>query len=163
MNVDWAKVRKEFEEVMAVKLKRLPDHRKVPKNLQEFRSIISHELPETAPKKVYQELIEMLLSGKSVNLKEAKDKYLKPHLKAEEEILSEFREELARLRGSARKWVKKNLSEAELKHLWNGHKTWLPRRHGLYKRQVSFQRIAADTLARYALINKLFSISSAMF
>ena len=159
MDVDWEEVRKKFEKEMESKLRNFPDHRKVSSSLQEFRNIISHELPETAPNKVFRELIELLLSGKLVNLKEIKDKYLNPQLKKEKEILSKFRKEFIKLRESASMWVNENLSEKELKHLWKEHKTWLPRRYKIYKKQVPFQQISAATLARYALINKLFSNS----
>ncbi len=157
MDVDWEEVRKKFEKEMAGKLKNLPGHRDVPKNLQEFRNIISHKLPETVPHSIFQELITILLKEKLVDLNAIRRKYLYPQLELEKELLGRHRGVFVNLRGAANKWVKEKLPEAELKRLWKEHKTWLPRRYLIYSKQVSFQKTAANTLARYALINKLFS------
>ena len=137
---------------MASKLQDLPDHRKVPENLRDFRHLISHELPETASRVTFEELIGLLLEGKSVELSKIKNKYLKHEIEKEEKMLNEFENELKELKKSATAWVKDSLPEDDLKNLWKEHKTWLPRRYTLYKnKKVSFQTIAADTLARYAL------------
>jgi len=47
-----------------------------------------------------------------------------------------------------------NLPEETLQKMWEAHETWLPRRYTIYKKQPTFQKIAADTLARFCLINK---------
>jgi len=58
--IDWKEVWKKFEKDMAFKLEGLSGHREVPDNLFEFRGIISHELPETAPIKIFRYLIKVL-------------------------------------------------------------------------------------------------------
>lgn len=156
MKINWEKVREQFEEEMNLKLQGLPGHRQVLENLKEFRNIISHELPETAPIQIFKQLINILLEEKPVNLLEIKEKYLNPQLEAEAQFLNKFMKELKQLKKSAGKWVKVNLPEEDLTLSWKEHRTWLPRRYLVYKgKKVSFQRIAADTLARYALIREL--------
>ncbi|MFZ5365707.1 MAG: hypothetical protein ACOZBZ_00255 [Patescibacteria group bacterium] len=151
--INWKEIKEQFEKEMALKLRGLPNHRRVPENLREFRHLISHQLPETAPLQLFKLLINLLLEEKSINLLKIKEKYLNPQLRTEKQILSEFNNKFDKLRKSARKWVKANLSEEQLVLLWKTHKTWLPRRHAIYKnKKVSFQTIAAETLARYVLI-----------
>ena len=151
--MDWWKVRDQFEKEMGAKLRQLPGHREVTPELFEFRSIISHELPETAPTEVFTELIQILLQGKPVDLPEVKRKYFQPQLALEKEILGENKEKFAKLKKSAIKWVKENLPEEKLQNLWEEHKTWLPRRYIIYEnKNTPFEIIATDTLARYALI-----------
>lgn len=154
--IDWEEIRQQFETEMASKLQDLPDHRKVPENLRDFRHLISHELPETAPTKTFKELISLLLKGKRVDLSKIKNKYLKYEIEKEEQMLNKFKNELKELKKSALAWVKTNLPEEDLKNLWKEHKTWLPRRYTIYKKKKVFlQKIVADTLARYALIKIL--------
>jgi len=151
--MDWQKVRDQFEKEMGAKLRQLPGHREVISELFEFRSIISHELPETAPTEVFTELIQILLRGKPVNLPETRRKYLDPQLVLEKEILEKNKEKFVKLKKTAIKWVKENLPEEELQLLWKDHQTWLPRRYKIYENEnTPFEIIAADTLARYALI-----------
>ena len=153
--MDWQKVRDQFEEEMGVKLRQLPGHREVTPELLEFRSIISHELPETAPTNVFAELIQILLQGEPVNLKEMKKQYLEPQLVLEKKVLEENKEKFIKLRKSAIKWVKENLPEEKLQLLWKDHQTWLPRRYRIYEnKNTSFEIIAVDTLTRYSLIKK---------
>lgn len=152
--VDWEIIRRRFEEEMVLKLRGLPGHNKVSGNLKEFRVIISHELPETSPAHLFEELIDILFREKKVNLDEIRGKYLNPQLKREREILGKFKKEFAELKKSAKNWVSQNLPEERLQTLWKEHRTWLPRRYTIYKSPPpSFQEIAADTLARYFLIN----------
>jgi len=153
--MDWWKVRDQFEKEMGAKLRQLPGHREVTPELLEFRSIISHELPETAPTNVFAELIQILLQGEPVNLKEMKKQYLEPQLVLEKKVLEENKEKFIKLRKSAIKWVKENLPEEKLQLLWKDHQTWLPRRYRIYKnKNTSFEIIAVDTLTRYSLIKK---------
>lgn len=154
--MDWQKVRNQFEKEMGAKLRQLPGHREVTPELFEFRSIISHELPETAPTEVFIELIQILLQGKPVDLLEVKRKYLQLQLVLEKKVLEENKEKFVKLRKSAIKWVKENLPEEKLQLLWKDHQTWLPRRYKIYENEnTSFEIIAADTLTRYALIKNL--------
>lgn len=150
--VNWKEVRKEFEKEMQGKLGKLPGHRKIPRKLKALRDTISHELPETSPTKIYSALIRLLLRRKQLDLKRIRDRYLEPELAAEKKILKQYKKEFIELKESAFEWVKENISEEEMKRLWQQHKTWLPRRYTVYKRHVSCQKIAADTLARFALI-----------
>lgn len=154
--INWKKVREQFEKDLAFKLQDLPDHRKVPENLREFRHLISHQLPEIAPLQLFKQLVDILLEGERVDLEEIEKKYLNPLLKKEKQILERSDKGFAELKKDASKWVKENLPEEELGRLWKEHKTWLPRRYKIYKdKRASFQEIAADTLARYALIKEL--------
>jgi len=73
---DWEKVKDKFEKEMADKLKGLPAHREVSEGLREFRNIISHELPETAPKTLFRKLIKLLLLGQKVDVKKIRKVYL---------------------------------------------------------------------------------------
>ncbi len=151
--INWKKVKGQFEREMFDKLKNLPPHREVSTNLLEFRSMISHEMPETAPKKLFRELIAILIQEKRIDLKEARKKYLLPQLKTEEQFLEKQRGEFRELHKSAADWVETHLPEEELQKQWQNHKTWLPRRYTIYKNQnLPFQKIAADTLARFCLI-----------
>lgn len=152
-NIDWSKVRKSFEEEVAAKLRNLPGHREVSESLREFRGIISHELPETAPKEIYQKLINILLEGKDLDTNEYREKYLNPELKKEKEFLDEHKKEFEELKISAREWINNNLSEDNLQRQWEEHQTWLPRRYTIYEDpNLPFQEIAIDTLARFKLI-----------
>jgi len=151
--VNWQKVRDEFELDMRAKLNNLPGHREVPENLKEFRGIISHEFPETSSTELFQKLIAILLEGKPVDVKKMRNDFLKPELKREAEILSKFSEEFNELKASADNWVRDNLPEERLQILWKEHKTSLPRRYTIYKNpDTPFGEIATDTLARYFLI-----------
>lgn len=152
--ISWKKVREDFEDEMFNKLKNLPGHREVPENLRDFRNIISHELPETISSQIFKKLISILDKGKVTDKKEARKKYLQPELNREKEILESHKNEFDTLVRSASIWVKKNLPEKKLQSMWKNHETWLPRRYTVYKKQVSFEKIAADTLARFYLINK---------
>lgn len=151
--IDWKKIREQFEKDLALKLQDLPDHRKVSENLRNLRHLISHELPETAPTKTFKELISLLLKGKRVDLPKIKNKYFKHEIEKEEQMLNKFENEIKELKKSAIVWVKINLPEEDLKNLWKEHKTWLPRRYTIYKKNVSLQKTAADTLARWCLIS----------
>lgn len=150
--MNWRIIKDEFEKEMALKLRGLPDHREVPTKLKEFRAIISHELPENTPISVYRKMIKTLLGGGRIDVRVVKAKYLKSQLETEEKTLEKFQNEFGKLKELSAKWVKENLSEEKLQLEWKEHKTWLPRRYTNYKRNVPFQKIAADTLARYALI-----------
>ena len=152
-NLNWPKIKEQFEKEMSDKLKDLPGHREVPEKLREFRNIISHELPETAPKSIFRKLIIILLQNKNVDVVKVRKNYLEPQLKKESDILIRNQKEFNQLKWSVSKWVEKNLSEDKLQKLWEEHKTWLPRRYTIYKNpNIPFQNIAADTLARYVLI-----------
>jgi hypothetical protein len=152
MEVNWEKVKDEFEEEMKTKLHNLPGHREVSENLREFRNVISHELPETAPVEIFQHLIDVLLKEKQVDIDKIGREYLEPQIEIEKQTLEKHKSDFIRLKKSAAKWIKKSLSEKELKNLWKEHKTWLPRRYTIYKKQVSFQKISTDTLARFVLV-----------
>lgn len=154
--IDWEKVMKQFKKEMSDKLKGLPGHQEVPESLREFRSIISHELPETSPKGLYRRLIKLLLKNKLINADNTREKYLNPELEREQQIISSKKEEFKKLKQDAWSWVKRNLPEKKLQELWKDHKTWLPRRYTIYKNpDLPFQKIAADTLARYYLIKEI--------
>lgn len=149
----WKEVKDQFDKEMFDKLRGLPDHRKVAPYLFEFRSMISHEIPETASKDLFQKLIKALLRGKKVNLEDIREKYLYPELKKESKLLEERKEEFNEIQKSAKLWVKSNLSEEELQKQWKNHTSWLPRRYTIYKNpNLPFQEIAIDTLSRYYLI-----------
>jgi len=75
-----------------------------------------------------------------------------PELEKEKQILTRSKGEFKKLKQSAKKWVEKNLPENELQKMWKAHKTWLPRRYTVYKKQPTTQRIAIDTLARLNLV-----------
>lgn len=53
MPIDWGNIREQFEKDMKANLSGLPDHRDVLPELFEFRSTISHEIPETSPKGLF--------------------------------------------------------------------------------------------------------------
>ncbi len=152
--INWKKVKNQFEKEMFDKLKGLPGHREVSEELRKFRNIISHELPETAPKALFQRLIKLLFSGEKIYIRKVKKMFLNPELKKEKQLLARYKVEFKELKKSAKNWVKKNLPEEKLQKMWKAHETWLPRRYTIYKRQPAFQKIAADTLARFCLINK---------
>lgn len=154
--INWNKVKDRFEEEMLDKLNGLPGHREVPEELREFRNIISHELPETAPKALFRKLIRLLLSEKKIDIQEVKRVYLEPELEKERQILKQYKPELNKLKQSARRWVSKNLPEETLRKEWKNHKTWLPRRNMTYKNQHSFQEIAVDTIIRYHLVTRRY-------
>lgn len=159
--INWDKIREKFEKDMIIKLGKLPGHRDVAENLKEFRSIISHELPETSSSDLFNKLIDMFLSLKSVDLSEIKEKYLDPEIGKERNTLNKHRDEFKQIRQSATDWVKKNLSEEQLQTEWKEHKTWLPRRYTIYKNPIlPFQEIAIDTLSRYYLISSNVKILS---
>lgn len=154
--MDWQKVRNKFEKEMTEKLRLLPGHREVPPELFEFRGLISHEIPETAPIGVFTELIQILLQGKPVDLVEMRRKYLEPRLVLEKGILGKNEKEFSELKKSAAEWVGDNLPEEKLQRLWKDHQTLLPRRYKIYADEsTAFETIAADTLARYGLIKNL--------
>jgi len=150
--INWRKVKDQFEQEMFNKLKDLPGHREVSEELKEFRNIISHELSETAPKTLFRKLIRLLLLGQKVDVKKIRKVYLEPELEKEKQILARNKGELKRLKQSAKKWIEENLPENELQKMWKAHKTWLPRRYTVYKKQPTTQRIAIDTLARFSLV-----------
>jgi len=152
--INWQKVKDRFEKEMFDKLKGLPGHREVTEEQKEFRNIISHELPETAPKALFRKLIRLLLSKKAVDVGKIEKVYLEPEVEKERRILSQHVAEFEELKQNAKNWAKSNLPEDKLQQMWEAHETWLPRRYTLYKKQPSFQKIAADTLARFCLINK---------
>jgi len=154
--LNWRSIVKKFEKEMSNKLSGLPDHREVPENLRRLRSIVSHELPETSPKKTYWTLIKLLLENKTINEGKVRERYLFPELEKEQKIIYNKKEEFEELRRNAFFWVKKNFPEEKLQKMWKNHKTWLPRRFTIYRSaNPSFQKIAADTLARYYLIKKV--------
>jgi len=151
--INWGRIRTEFEKDITKKLEKLPGHREVSENLKEFRGIISHELPETVPKEIFQQLITILFKGETINVDEIRKKFLNPELSKERKILEKNKDEFEKLRASAGKWVSQNLSEKELQTLYKEHKTGLPRRYTIYENQnLPFQEIAIDTLARFKLI-----------
>lgn len=152
--VDWRKIKDNFGKEMSDKLRDLPGHREVSEELRNFRNIISHELPETAPKALFRKLIKLLFSGEKVDVRKARREYLEPELDKEKQILTQYKTEFNRLMQSAKKWVEENLPEETLQRLWKNHKTWLPRRYTIYKKQPTFQKITTDTLARFYLLNK---------
>jgi len=154
MEINWQKVKDQFEQEMIVKLEGLPGHREVPKELRDFRNIISHELPETAPKRLFRKLVKLLISRKKIDIRETRRIHLEPEFKREKQILKRHNVEFGRLKKSARRWVEENLPENKLQKMWKGHKTWLPRRYAIYKKQPAFQKITADTIARFYLIKK---------
>jgi len=155
---NWQEVRNQFEKEIVDKLKGLPGHGEVSKNLFEFRSMISHEMPETAPKELFQKLIKILLLGKKVDLESVKKKYLSSELREEEQLVKRHSVKFSELQKSAANWVQSNLSEEELQMQWKNHETWLPRRHTIYKNpDLPFQKIARDTLARFCLIKEVSS------
>lgn len=152
--IEWQKVRNKFEEEMAEKLNGLPGHRNVPPELIEYRSIISHEIPETASKEIFHKAIQVLLKGEGSNSDKLRNEYLSPELEKEKRTLKSRGDLYMKIHASAKKWVESNLSEQELKRQWKKHMTWLPRRYTIYKNpNISFQTIAVDTLARYYLIS----------
>lgn len=156
--INWERIRKQLEKEMALKLQDLPNHRQVRGDLKKFRHLISHQLPETTSVQIFKQLIGFLLEGRPVSLQEIKKKYLNPQLEKEKRLLEKFKVEFNSLRRLAMEWVKTNLSEKELKFLWKKHKTWLPRRYMIYgDEKTSFQKIAADTLARYTLMKRIKS------
>lgn len=153
-NINWKDIKNQFEQEMASKLARLPGHRKVPENLKAFRSLISHELPETSSFDLFNQLIGILLKGEYTDLEQIKERYLNPELEKEKNILKTYNEQYIEVKQSASEWVSKNLTEEQLKTDWNKHKTWLPRRYTIYENpNLLFQDIAADTLSRYYIIN----------
>lgn len=158
VEVDWGKVKEDFEHEMLDKLKGLPGHREVPEESGEFRNIISHELPEMASKTLFRKLIKLLISGKKIDVQRARKTYLEPELRKEKQILKRHEAEFGKLKKSARRWVEENLPEDKLQKMWKAHQTWLPRRYTIYKKQQRFQKIAADTLARYYLSGGFLTI-----
>jgi len=150
-NINWEEVRDRFERTMAEKLSGLPGHREVLEERKEFRKIISHELPESTSKAVFRKLIDLLCFGEEVDVYKIKKEFLYPELKRERSLLNCYKDEFKKLKKSAKVWVEKNFSEEKLQEMWKNHKTWLPRRYLIYFRQVPFQKIAADTLARFYL------------
>lgn len=154
-DINWTKVWMQFEKEMRVKLKNLPDLGEVKGNLKPLQKFISQALLETTSAQTFKTLIDLLLKGKAINLSTLKKKYLTPELKKEKELLEKKKKEFEMLKKSARAWVVSNFSEEKLKELWEKHQSWLPRRDTLYKSKTSFQKIAADTLARFKLINKI--------
>jgi inorganic pyrophosphatase len=153
--IDWENIVKKYEKEMFSKLQGLPDHRDIPEKLRDFRNIISHELPESSSKKLYNGLIKQLLKNKLIDVDGARKKYLKPELEKEQRFLANNKEKFEKIKKDSESWIKENLSEEILQKMWKAHKTWLPRRYTVYnKPHTPFQIVAADTLARYYLINK---------
>ena len=156
INIDWVQVKKSYEDEMSDKLNTMPGHRDVLKELLEFRAMISHDMPETAPKELFHKLIGILLKGKRVDLAEMKREYLNPAVENEEEVLNSHKMEFLDLKDSAEEWIEFNLSEEELQRQWKNHETWLPRRYGIYEDpNLPFQKIATDTLTRFYLIKNM--------
>jgi len=153
--INWTRVWMKFEKEMRLKLKDLPDHQDVKKTLKPLRRLISRGLLETTSPKNFKILIDLLLKEKPINIVAIRKKYVEPELKKEKELLKQKQKEFAVLKKSAEKWVKENFPEDKLKELWERHQSWLPRRDALYKSKTSLQKIAADTLARFKLINKI--------
>jgi len=147
----------QFEKEMRVKLKNLPDPTAVKGNLKPLQKLISQTLLETTSTQTFKTLIDMLLKGKAISLSTLKKKYLTPELKKEKELLEKKGKEFEMLKKSAQIWVRNNFSEEKLKELWEKHQSWLPRCCYPYKdnRKTPLQKIAADTLARFKLINKI--------
>ncbi|MCJ7804228.1 hypothetical protein MUP35_00635 [Patescibacteria group bacterium] len=153
--INWTKVWMEFEKEMRVKLKNLPDPGEVKGNLKPLRKLISQTLLETTSAQTFKTLIDLLLKEKAINLPALKKKYLNPELKKEKELLEKKKKEFEMLKKSAQAWVGSNFSEEKLKELWEKQQSWLPRRSTIYKNKTSLQKIAADTLSRFKLINKI--------
>jgi hypothetical protein len=153
--INWTRVWMKFEKEMRLKLKNLPDHQDVKKPLRPLRHLISRSLLETTSPKKFKILVELLLKEKPIKIADIRKKYLEPELKKEKEVLKQKEKEFAVLKKSALKWIKENFPEERLRELWEKHQSWLPRRDTLYKKKTSFQKIAADTLARFKLINKI--------
>ena len=150
--INWRGVSDQFEKEMLEKLAGLPPHQEVSGGLKELRSIISHELPETAPKILFRKLINLLLLGKKPDIKKIRKAYVEPELLKEEKMLTKNQEEFGKLKRSAKRWVEKNFFEEKLQKLWKAHKTWLPRRYLVYRQPPTFQKTAADTLVRFYLL-----------
>jgi len=150
--IDWEKVKEDFEKEMLDKLKELPGHREVSEELKGLRDIISHKLPETASRLLFRKLIRLVLSKKKIDVRKIMKVYLEPEIEKEKQKLTQHKTEFERLKREVKKWVEENLSEEKLQKMWKAHKTWLPRRYTIYKKQPTFQKIAADTLARFYLI-----------
>ncbi len=153
---DWNNIRYKYEEDISKKLAGLPGHRDISEDKREFRSIISHELPETTSEQKFRDLIEILLSDKKFDINEVKTQWLNPELEKEQAFISKNEQRYNELKSSVTKWVKQNLTERQLQNDWKEHKTWLPRRYTKYDNpNLPFQEIAKDTLARYALYTEL--------
>lgn len=154
--INWQRVREEFEKEMRIKLEKLPGHREVGENQKDLRSIISHEIPETAPIKLFENLTKILLSGEKIDIDNIRENFLKPETEKEEKIFRKYGSDFEVLRKSAEIWAKENLQEEQLQREWKEHKTWLPRRYTIYKESnIPFQKIASDTLARFGLIGRI--------
>ena len=149
---NWTKVWMSFEKEMRLKLKNLPDLSEVKGDLKPLCQLISCSLLETTSAQTFKTLIDILLKEKAVNLVVLKKKYLTPELKKEKAVLTKKKKEFEALKKSAQIWVDKNFPEEKLKELWEKHQSWLPRRCFIYKNKTSFQKVAADTLARFKLI-----------
>jgi len=155
--INWTKVWMAFEKEMRLKLKNLPDPTEVKGNLKPLQKLISQTLPETTSAQTFKTLIDLLLKEKAINLPALKKRYLNPELKKEKELLGKKEKEFEMLKKSARVWIGGNFSEEKLKELWEKHQSWLPRCSYPYKdnRKTPLQKIAAETLARFKLINKI--------
>lgn len=152
-NIDWEEIRERFERKMEKSLRGLPGHREVSPDLFEFRSMISHEIPETSSTELFQKLIQILLRGDKVDPVKIRAEYLIPEVNKETKVLKERKTDFKAITKSALDWVRSNLLEEELQRQWINHETWLPRRYTIYANpNVPFQTIAADTLSRYYLI-----------
>lgn len=149
-NPNWQQIREKFENEMAQKLAGLPSHKETPEELREFRSIISHELPELTPLKDFQILIKLLISGDNDLL--LANKILNKNLKREARLLLRNLKLIDKLKPLSLNWIKENLPEEKLQQSWKDHETWLPRRFTIYRnKNTDFQTIASDTLVRYGI------------
>jgi hypothetical protein len=149
---------------MSQKLKGLPGHRDVPSKLFNFRSLISHELPEITPKNVFQELIRQLINHENVDVVKLRQTRLKRYLDQESNLIRENIAHFSQLQLNAKWWVENKLPENILQWQWQNHLTWLPRRYTIYSNpKVNFQMIATDTLARFALAYRILKTAKSKF
>jgi len=152
-NRDWKLILESYEAEMSKKLKSLPGHKETSDRLRSYRGIISHELPESTPVEIYKEMVGTLLKEEDIDIDLVRKEILEPQLKKEANLLEKNRLKFRKLQKEALIWIKENLPEEELQKLWKEHKTWLPRRYAIYKNpNTSFQKIAADTLARHFVL-----------
>lgn len=118
-------------------------------------------MPETSPLELFEKLIGIFLGGGTVDGEQARKTYLEPEIIKEKGVIERNRTKFQELKESSKNWVLNNLSEEQLQVDWKEHRTWLPRRYTIYENpDVLFQKIAADTLARYYLITSNDKIRS---
>jgi fructose-1-phosphate kinase PfkB-like protein len=75
---------------------------------------LTHGLPDTTTKSIFEKLIKILLKKQNMDIVKVRKDYLEPLLKNVDNILKINRKEFNRLKLSTRKWVDNNISEDEL-------------------------------------------------